>query len=420
MVNESRGLPALNNTFRALAGRDFRLYFIGQSVSLVGTWVQQIAFAWIAYRVTGSVFMLGLIAFCGQSPALMLSPFSAVLTRGFSRRGVLIVIQVIQMALAGSLGVAVWLGDISPWMLIVASSILGLTTAIETPVRLAFAPDIVHDRAFLSNAVAINSATFNAARLVGPAVAGVILAAFGEAACFAVNALSYIGPIYTLLAIHPAPAVRGEENKSIGEGVTYVRQFAPARWLLTTVVVASLCLAPFMTFMPVYAKDVLKGSAGTLGMLMAAYGCGALLAGLYLANRESVIGLGARSVAGCFAVAAASFAFAYNHMLWAALPLLLIGGCGTIIVVTSSNILLQSLVPDNLRAQVMAFYTMSFSGMLPLASLADGALAHLIGVEPVFVLSGVLFACMGYNLYRKLPELREASYPVLREKGLLR
>lgn len=420
VVMQSRGLAALKNTFRALAVRDFRLYFLGQSVSLVGTWVQQIAFAWIAYRVTGSVFMLGLIAFCGQSPALILSPFSAVLTRGLSRRGVLIVIQVIQMALAVFLGTVVWLGVVAPWMLVVASLILGSTTAIETPVRLAFTPYIVHDRAFLSNAVAINSATFNAARLVGPAVAAVILAAFGEAACFAINALSYIGPIYTLLAINPAPSARGEEKNSLRDGVGYVRHFAPARWLLTTVVVASFCLAPFMAFMPVYAKDNLNGGADTLGILMAAYGGGALLAGLYLASRESVAGLGARSVAGCFAAAVASFAFAFNHMLWVALLLLLIGAFGTIIVVTSSNMLLQSLVPDNLRTQVMAFYSMSFSGMLPLASLAEGALAQRIGVEPVFVLSAALFACMGYSLYRKLPELREASYPVLREKGLLR
>lgn len=418
-MNWSPNFPDFKVTFRALAVRDFRLYFLGQSVSLVGTWVQQVAFAWIAYRVTGSVFMLGLIAFCGQSPALILTPFSAVLTHGLSRRGVLIVIQVIQMALAAALCAVVWLGITAPWMLIVAASILGVTTSIETPVRLGFTPYVVHDRALLPNAVAINSATFNAARLVGPAVGGMTLAAFGEAACFAVNALSYIGPIYTLLAIRPAPAVLSEERKLIRDGVAYVRDFAPARWLLTTVVVASLCLAPFMTFMPVYAKDILDGDAGTLAMLMAAYGCGALLAGLYLANRESVTGLGARSVGACFAVAVVSFAFAYNKTQWVAFPLLLVAGCGTIIVVTSSNMLLQSLVSDKLRTQVMAFYSMCFSGMLPVASLVDGALAHRIGVEPIFVLSGALFACMGYSLSRKLPELRQASYPVLREKGVM-
>ena len=418
-MNESRNPSALKDILRTLDLRDFRLYFLVQSISLIGTWVQQIAFAWITYRVTSSVFMLGLIAFCGQSPALVLSPFSARFTRGQSRRVVLIVIQFIQMAQAAALGAAVWLGEIAPWMLVVASLILGLTTAIETPVRLAFTPYIVQDRALLPNAVAINSATFNAARLIGPALAGGILAAFGEAACFAVNALSYIGPIYTLLAIHPAPSVEGSERKSIREVVIYLRRFAPARWLLTTVVAASFCVAPFMTFTPVYAKDILQGGAGTLGMLMAAYGCGALLAALYLANRESVIGLGARSVGGCVAVAIVSFAFAYNRALWVAFPLLLIAGCGTVIVATSSNMLLQSLVPDNLRTQMMAFYMMALSGMLPVASLAAGALAQSIGVEPVFIFSGALAGCMGCLLARKLPELRQVSYPVLREKGVL-
>ncbi len=410
----------MKHTFRSLGGRDFRLYFLGQCVSLIGTWVQQVAFAWIAYRVTGSAFMLGLIAFSGQIPTLILSPFSPLLTDRFSRRCVLVVIQVIQMALAGTLAIVVWHGAIAPWMLVAASLVLGVSSAVEMPVRLAFTPDIVHDRALMPNAIALNSVTFNAARLVGPAAAGAILAAFGEAACFLVNALSYIATIYTLLAIHPTPAVQGAGRKSIGEGLRYVRRFAPARWLLISVVVASFCLAPYMTFMPVYAKDILMGGPDTLGMLMASSGGGALLAALYLADRKSVLGLGDWMVAGSFAAAIASVAFAYNHVLWAAFPLLVISGGGTIIVVTSSNILLQSLVPDNLRGQLMALYTMSFIGMLPVASLVAGGIAHVVGVQPVFVASGLVFAALGFTLRRKLPELRREAHPVLQEKGLLR
>ncbi len=409
----------MKHTFRSLAGRDFRLYFLGQIVSLVGTWVQQVAFAWIAYRVTGSAFMLGLIAFSGQIPMLILTPFSSLLTDRFSRRGVLVVIQFIQMALAASLAILAWHGDISPWVLVTASLVLGVTGAVEMPVRQAFTPDIVHDRALMANAIALNSVTFNAARLVGPAAAGVILAAVGEAACFAVNALSYVATIYTLLAIHPTPAAHGEVRKSMGEGVQYVRQFAPARWLIITIVVASFCLAPYLTFMPVYAKDILKGGADTLGMLMAASGFGALMAALYLANRKSLLGLGDRMVAGCFATAIVSTAFAYNQVMWAAFPLLVVSGCGTIIVVTSSNILLQSLVPDNLRGQVMALYTMSFIGILPVASLVAGGIAHVVGVQPVFIASGLLFAALGFALWRKLPYLRQEAHPVLQEKGLL-
>jgi MFS family permease len=409
----------MKNTFRSLAGRDFRLYFIGQCISLVGTWVQQVAFSWIAYRITGSAFMLGLIAFSGQFPTLVLSPFSGVLADRYSRRNVLVVIQIMQMAVAALLAVLAWQDDISPWVLIAASLVIGLTSAVEMPVRQAFTPDIVHDRAHMANAIALNSVTFNAARLVGPAAAGFILAAFSEAACFAINALSYLATIYTLLVIHPTRVEHDGGRKSIREGMMYVRQFAPARWLLITVIVASFCLSPYLTFMPVYAKDILKGGADTLGILMAASGFGALSAGLYLANRKSVIGLGDKMVAGCFAAGIASAAFAYNHLLWVALALLVISGCATIIIVTSSNILLQSLVPDNLRGRVMALYSMSFIGVLPVGSLVAGGIAHLVGVQPVFLASGVIFAVMGFSLKRKLPLLRREAHPVLREKGLL-
>ncbi len=409
----------MKNTFRSLAGRDFRLYFTGQCISLIGTWVQQVAFSWIAYRITGSAFMLGLIAFCGQFPTLVVSPFSGILADRFSRRNVLVVIQIVQMAVAALLAVLAWYGDILPWVLVAASFVLGLTGAVEMPVRQAFTPDIVHDRAHMANAIALNSVTFNAARLVGPAVAGFILAAFGEAACFAVNALSYIATIYTLLVIHPTRAEHAGGRKSLREGAQYVRDFAPARWLLITVIVASFSLSPYLTFMPVYAKDILQGGPDTLGVLMAASGFGALLAGLYLANRKSVLGLGDRMVTGCFAAGIASAAFAYNPLIGVALPLLVISGCATIIIVTSSNILLQSLVPDNLRGRVMALYSMCFIGVLPVGSLAAGGFAHLVGVQPVFVVSGVVFAAMGFILQRKLPWLRQQAHPILIEKGLL-
>jgi MFS family permease len=323
------------------------------------------------------------------------------------------------MTLAGTLAVLALLGDIAPWVLVASSLLLGLSTAIETPVRQAFTPDIVHDRALLANAIALNSVTFNTARLIGPAVAALVLAAFGEAACFAVNALSYVATVYTLLAIHPTARAVGTSGGSLAEGVRYVREFAPARWVIITVLAASFALAPYLTFMPVYAKDMYKGGPDTLGMLMASSGLGALLAALYLANRKSLLGLGDRIVAACFAAALASVAFAYNHIMWLAFPLLVVSGCCTIIIVTSSNILLQSMVPDDLRGQVMAFYTMSFIGIMPVASLIAGSVAHVMGVEPVFVASGLMFAALGFALKRKLPELRQAGHPVLHEKGLL-
>ncbi len=407
------------NTFRSLAGRDFRLYFSGQCVSLVGTWVQQVALSWIAYRVTGSAFMLGLIAFAGQFPTLVLSPFGGMLADRYSKRGLLVAIQLIQMAVASALAILAWHGGISPAVLIAASVVLGVTSAVEMPVRQAFTPDIVHDRTLMANAIALNSVTFNAARLVGPAIAGAILAAFSEAACFAVNALSYVPTVYTLFAIHPTQARQRGGRKSLREAAAYLRQFAPARWLLLTVTVTSFCLSPYLTFMPVYAKDIFNGGPDTLGALMAASGFGALGAGLYLANRKSIVGLGDRMVTACIAAGIASAAFAYNPLLAAALPLLVISGCATIIIVTSSNMFLQSLVPDDLRGRVMALYTMCFIGVLPIGSLAAGGIAHVVGVQPVFLASGAVFAVIGFSLKRKLPYLREKAHPVLREKGLL-
>jgi len=409
----------MRDTFRALAGRDFRLYFSGQSISLIGTWVQQVAFSWIAYHLTGSAFMLGLIAFCGQVPTLLLSPLGGMVADHYNKRAVLIVIQFLQMTVAATLALLVWRDAVAPWHLVAASLAVGLTGAIELPVRLAFTPSIVHDARNLPNAIALNSVTFNAARLVGPAAAGFIMAAFGETVCFAINALSYVPTIYTLAAIHPD---RGEPRGRTGplrESIDYLRTFAPARWLLIIVLVASFCLAPYLTFMPVYAKDMMQGGPETLGMLMSASGLGALGAGIYLANRKSVVGLGDRIVGACFAAALASVAFAYNTVLWVALPLLVVTGSATIIIVTSCNIVLQSLVPDRLRGRVMAFYSMGFVGMMPLSSLLAGSAANMVGVRPVFVVAGAAFATIGFALKRRLLELRQEALPVLREKGLV-
>lgn len=419
-MNESSGLPAFKNAFRALAGCDFRLYFFGQCVSLVGMWSRQVAFAWVTYRLTGSAFMLGLVVFLWQIPTLFLSPFSTLLTDRVSRRSVLVVILLVQMAVGGGLAILTRQGALAAWMLVVASLVLGLTNAVEAPVRQAFTPDIVPDREFVPNAVALVAVSVSAARLVGPAAAGLILAAYGAAACFTVNALCYIAPILALLVIHPAPTVRSEEGDSLRGGFRYARKFVPVRWLLVSVVVTSCCLAPYLTFLPVYAKDILGAGPDTLGMLVASFGCGALLASLYLADLKSVVGLGNRSVAGTFVMAVASLAFAYNPVVWVAYPLLIVAGFGTFIVLTSSNILLQSLVPDDMRGQVMALYSMAFVGVMPLASLAAGGIAHFAGVQPVFIAAGMIFAALGFGLKRKLPELREVSHPVLREKGLLR
>jgi MFS family permease len=409
----------MKNMFRALAGRDFRLYFFGQVVSLIGTWVQQVALSWIAYRVTGSAFMLGLIAFSGQIPMLLVTPLGGMLADRFNRRNILLATQFVEMSVAVLLAVLAFYNEFAPWVLIAASVVLGLAGAIEMPARQAFITEILHDRRHMSNAIALNSLTMNVARLAGPAVAGIILAAFSDTVCFAANAASYLAAIYALMAIHSRARTHHAGNGALLEGVAYLKGFAPAAWLVMTVAVASFCASPFMTFMPVYAKDVFHGGPDMLGTLMGTSGFGALLAALYLANRKSVLGLGSFIAGGCLLSGVASAAFAYNQLLTLALPLLVASGFSLIMIVTSCNILLQSMVPEALRGRVMALFTMSFIGMLPVGSLVLGALAHKAGVQATFLLAGVVALGMGYLLKRKLPQLRVEAHPVLSEKGLL-
>src|SRR3972149_1045989 len=405
----------MNQTFRALAERDFRLYFFGQVVSLVGTWVQQVAMAWITYRVTGSAFMLGVIAFSGQIPSLLLSPLGGLLADRMDRRKLLAMIQVVAMAVAAWLAFVSYTESFSATVLVMAAVVLGVSSALEMPTRQAFILQTIHDRSHATNAIALNSIAFNGARRVGPAVAVALLALIGETACFVVNAVSYLAAIYTLLAMRPRAVDHHRRGGSFREALQYLQSFEPARWLLITVAAASFCAAPMMTFMPVYAKDIFHGGPDTLGMLMGASGLGAVLAGLYLANRTTVVGLGARIGAGCLAIGVASVAFSYNPFFLVALPVLVVSGASTIIVITASNILLQHLVPEHLRGRVMALFTMSFLGMLPVSALLAGGLAHVAGVELVFVIAGFGTIVAGHAFRRQLPRLREMARPGLAE-----
>jgi len=408
----------MKHTFRALVERDFRLYFFGQAVSLIGTWVQQVAMAWITYRVTGSAFMLGLITFSGQIPILLLAPIGGVLADRMDRRKILIAVQVVAMTVAACLGYLSYSAGFSAWALVIASVVLGASSAIEMPTRQSFILQTIHDRSNATNAIALNSLAFNGARVVGPAVAGAVLALIGETACFVVNALSYWAAIYSLLAMRPRELDAHRRKGSLREAIQYLADFAPARWLLITVSAISFFMAPLMTFMPVYAKDIFHGGPDALGMLMGASGLGAVVAGVYLANRTTIIGLGARIGAGCLVLGAALVAFSYNPLLLLALPILVVSGTSTILVVTASNIVLQHLLPEHLRGRVMAFFAMSFFGTLPLGALAAGGLADLVGVKPVFILAGIGAIAVGLIFRRQLPRLREMAKPVLAEKAL--
>ncbi len=305
----------------------------------------------------------------------------------------------------------------SALLLIAASALQGTFSALEMPTREAFIQQIVPDRSNTTNAIALNSLAFNGARVAGPAVGGVVLAALGEMTCFAINAASFVAAIFTLCWVRPQQTDRQGYSGSLREGVDYVKQFPPSRWLLITVAVASLAIAPAVAFMPIYAKDIFFGGPETLGILMAAFGSGAVFANLYLAHRKSITGLGERIVLSCILTGVASIAFAYNPFIGGAIPLLVAYGGATIFIVSSAEILLQLLVAENLRGRVMALFTMSFIGIMPLGALVAGGLAHIGGVPLVFMFTGIVVLITGCVLKRKLIFLREMARPVLDGKG---
>ncbi len=396
------------DAFRSLGERNFRLYFLGQIISLIGTWVQQVAISWLTYTVTGSPFLLGLIGFAGQIPLLLLAPLGGSLADRFRRRDILLITQWVEMGVAAALALIALYGHFSATTLVTSALILGIASAIEMPTRQAFLPELLQDRRLMGNAIALNSTVFNAARLVGPALAAALLSLTGDAACFIVNALSFVAAIYTLMRLHLQPAPTAHPTPA-GGTLSWLRQSAPARWLLLTAALTSLCLSPFMTLMPVYARDVFHGGPATLGLLMGASGCGALISALMLASRRRPHGLESILLLALGVIAVIAAAFAGNRHLDVAIVLSLLSGASFITVVTSCNILLQSIVPDTLRGRIMALYSMSFLGMMPLGSLLSGSLAHRYGSPVAFfaaavpaLLLALLLLSQGQGLRRQL------------------
>ncbi len=396
------------DAFRSLGERNFRLYFLGQIISLIGTWVQQVAISWLTYTVTGSPFLLGLIGFAGQIPLLLLAPLGGSLADRFRRRDILLITQWVEMGVAAALALIALYGHFTATTLVASALILGIASAIEMPTRQAFLPELLQDRRLMGNAIALNSTVFNAARLVGPALAAALLSLTGDAACFIVNALSFVAAIYTLMRLHLQPAPTAHPTPA-GGTLSWLRQSAPARWLLLTAALTSLCLSPFMTLMPVYARDVFHGGPATLGLLMGASGCGALISALMLASRRRPHGLESILLLALGVIAVIAAAFAGNRHLDVAIVLSLLSGASFITVVTSCNILLQSIVPDTLRGRIMALYSMSFLGMMPLGSLLSGSLAHRYGSPVAFfaaavpaLLLALLLLSQGQGLRRQL------------------
>jgi MFS family permease len=409
---------------RALRHRNYRLFFAGQTVSLVGSWMTRIATSWLVYRLTGSALLLGLVGFAGQIPSFLLAPLAGVLIDRWDRHRLLVVTQVLAMFQSAALAGLALAGVINIWHVLGLSLFQGLINAFDMPARQAFVVEMVERREDLPNAIALNSSMVNAARLLGPSIGGVIIAAVGEGWCFALDAVSYLAVIASLLLMRLAarrrPAPKGAKVlPELRAGWSYVAGSVPIRSILLLLALVSLVGMPYTVLMPIFASTVLHGGPHTLGFLMAATGVGALLGAVFLASRRSVLGLGrvVPLMSGLFG--AGLIGFSLSRSLWLSLALLLVTGIGFMVQMAASNTLLQTLVEDDKRGRVMSFYTMAIMGVTPFGSLLAGALAHRIGAPQTLLFGGV--GCIAAALWfaSLLPDLRQRVRPIYIEKGIL-
>lgn len=388
MVEPSR-LPA---TFRALRHRNFQLFFAGQFVSLTGTWMQSVAQSWLVYRLTGSVVLLGMIGFASQIPVFLLTPFGGATADRYNRHRILLITQSVAMLLAFFLAFLTLTGRVEIWHLFAIATGFGIANAFDIPTRQAFAVDMV-GKEDLINAIALNSSMFNGARIVGPAIAGILVAAVGEGWCFFGNAVSYIAVLSGLLLMNITPVVRPATGSTLGniaEGFGYVIKTKPVLALLLLLGLVSLMGMPYAVLMPIFADQILGGGSSTLGFLMGASGSGALIAALVLASRKHVFGLGKWVVYACGAFGVSLILFSLSSNFWLSAAILVPVGFAMMTQMSSSNTLIQAMIPDELRGRVMSVYSMMFMGMAPLGSLLAGSLAGIIGAPQTVALGGAV------------------------------
>jgi MFS family permease len=409
---------------RALRYRNYRLFFGGQIVSLVGTWITTTATSWLVYRITGSALLLGVVGFAGQFPAFLLGPFAGLVVDRWNRHHLIVATQTLSMLQSFALAVLTLTGRITILDIVLLSAVQGVVNAFDMPARQAFLITLVDTREDLGNAIALNSSMVNAARLVGPSVAGVLIAVAGEGACFLIDGISYVAVIGALLRMRVAPFVepaggRPALREHFREGFRYAFGFPPIRMIILLLGIVSLVGVPYSVLMPVFAATVFQGGPHTLGLLMTASGLGALIGALWLAGRRSVLGLGRLIPIATTLFGVGLIAFAFSRVLWIALPCLTVAGFGFMVQMASSNTVLQTIVDDEKRGRVMSFYMMAFLGTAPFGSLIAGTLSARIGAPHTLVIGGV--GCLAAALWfmRGLPDMRRAIRPIYVKLGIL-
>jgi MFS family permease len=416
-----------NKTFsfmlRALRYRNYRLFFGGQSVSLIGTWMTRIATSWLVYRLTHSALLLGVVSFAGQIPTFLLAPFAGVWVDRWDRHRVLVVTQTLAMVQSFALAALAITGRITVWDILWLSVFQGLINAFDMPARQAFVIEMVEDRRDLSNAIALNSSMVNVARLLGPSIAGMLIAAVGEGYCFLIDGISYLAVIASLLMMRVVgPRVVRKKKDTLTElkeGWDYVSGFAPIRSILLLLALISLMGMPYSVLMPIFAATILHGGAHTLGFLMGAVGIGALIGAYRLAVRRSVLGLGRLIAISAALFGAGLVAFSQSHWLWLSLILMFFVGLGMMQELASSNTIIQTILEEDKRGRVMSYYAMAFTGMAPFGSLLAGTLADRVGAQSALLISGACCIAGAIWFAAKLPDIRRVVRPIYIELGII-
>jgi len=427
----------MSHAWRAMRHRNFRLFFSGQTISLIGTWMTRIATSWLVYRLTHSALLLGTVSFAGQIPTFLVAPFAGVWIDRWDRRQVLVWTQALAMLQSFALAGLTFSGLITIHWILFLSVMQGLVNAFDMPGRQSFMVEMVEDRADLGNAIAINSSMVNVARLIGPSLAGMLIAVTSEAWCFLIDGVSYIAVIISLLMMHVhAPAIMRKATSTfheMKEGWSYVSGFLPIRTILLLFAIVSLMGMPFVVLMPVFAATVLHGGAHTLGFLMGAMGVGALISALSLAVRRNVRGLIRMIPLATAVFGLGLIGFGLSHTFWLSMAMVLVAGAGMMQGMAASNTIIQTLTSEDKRGRVMSYYTVAFVGMAPFGSLLAGTMAHAIPPTPAWIVSGPILAGAQWTVilnglmvllgalwfFSRLPALRMVVRPIYQEMGII-
>jgi MFS family permease len=408
---------------RALHHKNYRLFFGGQSISLIGTWMQQIAMSWLVYRLTGSALLLGIVSFSSQIPVFLFASIAGVYVDRWNRHRMLVATQTLSMIQALTLAFLTLHGTIQVWQIIALSIFIGVINAFDMPTRQSFIVQIVDKAEDLGNAIALNSFMFNGARLIGPAIAGILIGLLGEGVCFLINGLSFVGIIIALLAIKVPKRKKAAHTsrlwQDLREGYSYAFGFAPMRYILLQLGLMSFMGMAYAVLMPIFAKDILHGGPHTLGFLMAASGIGALTGAVYLASRQTILGLG-RFIAYASAIFGMGIiAFSLSKILIVSLFMMFITGFGMIVQMASSNTILQSIVEEDKRGRVMSIYATAIIGMAPIGNLFAGALASRIGAPNTLIVSGIACIIGSLIFAVNLPQIRKEVRPIYVKMGII-